>query len=139
MKQYRCLYLLVKMFNAIYGFTMAAAKTLLAGVSIVSLCFSIRSKGIMGAVAGVLGADLALVVAIAFSSLAEFHSRSLKVLRSLRISPKFAQKGSRRLMKPLQPIAFKIGRFYCVDKMMVLTLLELIITAIANLLLLQRE
>ena len=47
--------------------------------------------------------------------------------------------GTTRLKKSvgaLQPIAFQIGRFYNVDKTMVLTLLELIITAIANVLLL---
>ena len=137
-REYKSLYLVVKLFNVIYGFTMMAAKSVLAGVAIVSLCFSVRTKGEgMGAVAGILGADLALVVATAFSCLAEFHRRSHKVLRHLKISPNCRQNTkSGKAVIALQPIAFKIGRLYYVDKMMVLTLLELITTATANMLLL---
>ena len=137
--QFRCLRMLVSMFNAIYAATMMAAQTVLAGVAIFSLCFSIRRKGPLGVVAGILGADVVVVLAIAFSSLAEFHGMSCKVLRRLKTSPAYGLRGSRKALAALQPVSFKIGRFYFVDKMMVLTLVEFLITYIANMLLLLPE
>ena len=115
---------------------MIATKTVLAGVAIVSLCFSVRRKDLMGVIAGAMGADVAVVVALAFSCLAEFHSRSHTVLRAFKVSSALEGKRLKKSVGALQPIAFQMGRFYNVDKTMVLTLFELIITAIANVLLL---
>ena len=115
---------------------MIAAKTMLSGVAVVSLCFSVRRKDLMGGIAGAMGADMALVVTLAISCLAEFHSRSHRVLRVLKVAPGLRGKSMKRSVRALQPIAFQIGRLYDIDKSMVLTLLEIIITAIVNLLLL---
>ena len=134
--QYRCLVLLVKMYNDIYSVTMMASKTMLAGVAIVSLCFSIRHKDLMGGIAGVVGADLALVVTVAFSCLAELQSKSQKVIRALEVATHVREKSWKKSVGALRIMAFRMGRFYYVDKAMVLTLLELIVTALANMLLL---
>lgn len=133
--QYRCLTLLVRMFNDIFAGTMMASKTILAGVAVASLCFSARRRDLMGTIAGAMGADVAIIVTLAFSCLAEFQSRSCKVLRALEVAS-CLDKGTRKILVALPPISFRMGRFYYVDKTMVLTLLELITTALANMLLL---
>ena len=134
--RYRCLILLVRTFNDIYAVTMMASKTMLTGVAVVTLYFSIRYKGLIGGMMGIMGADLAIIVSLAFSCLAEFQSRSRKVLRAMEVRSAVGWKRTKASVAALQPIAFRMGRFYSVDKTTVLTLLELITTALANMLLL---
>ena len=92
-----------------------ATKTVLAGVAIVSLCLSVRRKDLMRVVAGAMGADVAVVVALAFSYFAEFHSRPHKVLRAFKVSSSLQGKRLKESVGALQPIAFQNRRFYNVE------------------------
>ena len=137
LKSYRSLQVLSILFNEIFGPIMGGVKVLILTVIICGIACSIRIPGLISIALAAIASDAGIAAVMAFDFLAEFHRSSSKMLgnwKSTAILNK--QKMLVQSVRSLQPLKFRLGSFYYVDKIMVFTLIEFIMSSIMSTLLL---
>ena len=125
------------LFNEVYGFVMGGVKAVLSISVIFGIACAFRVRGIQALPIAGIASDGGMAMTMAFDFLAEFHRSSETLLRKTKAEAVMKKrKYFQRALSALQPLKFRMGRFYFVDKLMVLRFVEFLITSVMSTLLL---
>ena len=97
----------------------------------------VRLEGLIALFCAIYALDTTIMLELTLSSLAEQAVRSEELLHSLRRLMMRSKSLMAKEVAAIRPIVITVGKAYVVDKALVLTVLEIIATNTADMLLLQ--